>query len=212
MAIVINECIATVEIEAWLGVLPQLFARIHIKEPSITSVLHPLLTQLDEKQPQALMYPLSVLLKSPVAERKSAAESLVTSMTSLKAHSSELVEEALMVSSELIRVAILWVETWREGLEDASRLYFGEGNTGNTGNTSGMLDLLLPLHETLERGAETRRESNFLKSFGQDLAQVHLHIKEYIRPIAEGGSNVCNYPALAKLWCCRLGAPLRYAT
>jgi FKBP12-rapamycin complex-associated protein len=133
----------------------------------------------------------------------------MTFMTSLKAHSSELVEEALMVSSELIRVAILWVETWREGLEDASRLYFGEGNTGNT---SGMLDLLLPLHETLERGAETRRESNFLKSFGQDLAQVHLHIKEYIRLIAEGGSNVCNYPALAKLWCCRLGAPLRYAT
>ena len=206
MAIVINECIATVEIEAWLGVQPQLLARIHIKEPSIRSVLHPLLTQLDEKQPQALMYPLSVLLKSPVAERKSAAESLMTSMTSLKAHSSELVKEALMVSSELIRVAILWVETWREGLEDASRLYFEEGNT------SGMLDLLLPLHETLERGAETRRESNFLKSFGQDLAQVHLHIKEYIRPIAEGGSNVCNYPALAKLWCCRLGAPLRCAT
>jgi FKBP12-rapamycin complex-associated protein len=86
VAIVINECIATVEIEAWLGVQPQLLARIHIKEPSIRSVLHPLLTQLDEKQPQALMYPLSVLLKSPVAERKSAAESLMTSMTSLKAH------------------------------------------------------------------------------------------------------------------------------
>ena len=113
MAIVINECIATVEIEAWLGGLPQLFARIHIKELSIRSVLHPLLTQLDEKQPRALMYPLSVLLKSPVAERKSAAESLMTSMTSLKAHSSELVKEALMVSLELICVAILWVETWR---------------------------------------------------------------------------------------------------
>ena len=181
VAVVINDCIGTVEIEAWLGVLPQLLARIHIKEPSIRSVLHPLLTQLGEKHPQALMYPLSVLLKSPVAERKSAAESL---MTSLKAHSSELVEEALMVSSELIRVAILWVETWHEGLEDASRLYFGEGNT------SGMLDLLLPLHEKLERGAETRRESDFLKSFGQDLAQAHLHIKEYIRLIAEGGSNI----------------------
>ena len=79
------------------------------------------------------MYPLSVLLKSPVAERKAAAESL---MNSLKAHSNALVEEALMVSTELIRVAILWLELWHEGLEDASRLYYGEGNV------SGMLDVL----------------------------------------------------------------------
>jgi FKBP12-rapamycin complex-associated protein len=50
------------------------------------------------------MYPLLVLLKRPVVECKVAAESL---MNSLKAHSNALVEEALMVSSELIRVAIL---------------------------------------------------------------------------------------------------------
>jgi FKBP12-rapamycin complex-associated protein len=185
VAAVINDCIGSIEIEAWLGVLPQLLARIHIKEPCIRSVLHPLLIRLGEKHPQALMYPLSVLLKSPVAERKSAAESL---MNSLKAHSSEIVEEALMVSSELIRVAILWLETWHEGLEDASRLYFGEGNT------SGMLDLLLPLHEKLERGPETQRESDFLKSFGQDLAQAHRHIKEYIRLVAEGGYNIPTRP------------------
>lgn len=33
-----------------------------------------------------------------------------------------------MVSDELIRVAILWHELWHEGLEEASRLYFGERN------------------------------------------------------------------------------------
>ena len=178
---VINGCIETVAIEAWLGVLPQLLARIHIKSPSVRSVLHPLLVRLGEKHPQALMYPLSVLLKSPVAERKIAAESL---MNSLKAHSIGLVEEALMVSSELIRVAILWLETWHEGLEDASRLYFGEGNV------SGMLDLLIPLHEQVESGAETRREDEFIKSFGQDLFQAHAHIKEYIRLRATDGSTI----------------------
>ena len=186
IADVINECVGSVAIEAWLGVLPQLLARIHIKNQSIRSVLHPLLTRLGEKHPQALMYPLSVLLKSPVVERKTAAESL---MNSLKGHSSALVEEALMVSSELIRVAILWLETWHEGLEDASRLYFGEGNV------SGMLDLLLPLHEKLEMGAETRRESDFIKSFGQDLAQAHSHIKDYVRLVNEGGSSIPTGPA-----------------
>jgi len=181
IAAVIDECISSVAIEAWLGVLPQLLARIHMKDPSIRSVLHQLIIRLGEKHPQALMYPLSVLLKSPVADRKNAAESL---MNSLKAHSSELVEEALMVSSELIRVAILWLETWHEGLEDASRLYFHEGNVAK------MLDLLLPLHETLENGAETRRESDFLKSFGQDLADAHGHIRGYVRLVTEGSGII----------------------
>ena len=171
VASVLNDSISTVAIEAWLGVLPQLLARIHIKEPSCRAVLHPLLTRIGEKHPQALMYPLSVLLKSPVAERKYSAESL---MNSLKNHSCELVEEAQMVSSELIRVAILWQETWHEGLEEASRLYFQEGNV------TAMLDLLLPLHEKLENGAETARESDFLTSFGQDLENAHRHVNEYI--------------------------------
>lgn len=181
VASVINDSIGSVAIEAWLGVLPQLLARIHIKDPSCRAVLHPLLNRLGEKHPQALMYPLSVLLKSPVAERKYSAESL---MDSLKKHSCELVEEALMVSSELIRVAILWLETWHEGLEDSSRLYFGEGNV------AAMLELLLPLHEKLEKGAETGRESDFLKSFGQDLETAHLHVKDYIRLVNVDGSSI----------------------
>jgi len=132
------------------------------------------------------MYPLSVLLKSPVAERKNAAESL---MNTLREHSSNLVEEALMVSSELIRVAILWLETWHEGLEDASRLYFAEGNV------KGMLDILLPLHEKVEAGAETPLENEFLQNFGQDLAQAHLHIKDYVRLVTEDGLTIPTGPA-----------------
>ena len=105
-------------------------------------------------------------------------------MNSLKAHSSALVENSKMVSSELIRVAILWLEMWHEGLEDASRLYFGEGNV------SKMLDLLFPLHEMLEKGAQTRQESDFLESYGSDLAKAHSFIKEYARLVAEGGSSI----------------------
>ena len=32
------------------------------------------------------------------------------------------------MSEELVRVAILWHEKWHEGLEEASRLYFGDGD------------------------------------------------------------------------------------
>ena len=50
--------------------------------------------------------------------RKEAAEMILKNM---REHSSALVQQAIMVSEELIRVAILWHEQWHEGLEDASR-------------------------------------------------------------------------------------------
>eukprot|EP00978_Attheya_sp_CCMP212_P001865 scaffold3858_cov55-Attheya_sp.AAC.1 len=177
----VNEGMMSVAVENWLGVLPQLLARIHIKSPSVRSVLHPLLTRLGAKHPQALMYPLSVLLKSPVPEQKAAAESL---MNSLKGHSNALVDEALMVSSELIRVAILWLEMWHEGLETASRLYFGEGNV------AGMLDVLLPLHGQLEAGPATRREQDFVNKFGRDLSDAHAYLNEYIRLATSNGGII----------------------
>ena len=68
---------SSVRLEMWLGVLPQLLARIHVQTLNVRKIVHGLLVKLGKQHPQALMYPLSVLLKSPVAERKSAAESLM---------------------------------------------------------------------------------------------------------------------------------------
>ena len=67
---------------------------------------------------QALIYPLTVASKSQLSVRKEAAEMILKNM---REHSSALVQQAIMVSEELIRVAILWHEQWHEGLEDASR-------------------------------------------------------------------------------------------
>lgn len=39
----------------------------------------------------------------------------------MSSHWNRLVEQAKLVSNELIRVAILWHEMWHEGLEEASR-------------------------------------------------------------------------------------------
>ena len=59
------------------------------------------------------------------------------------------------MSEELIRVAILWHELWHEGLEEASRLYFGEHNVRL------MLNTLEPLHTMLEKGPQTMKEVSF---------------------------------------------------
>ncbi|EEC46831.1 predicted protein [Phaeodactylum tricornutum CCAP 1055/1] len=181
VAVVLNECVSSVAIEAWLGVLPQLLARIHIKDPAIRSVLHPLLTRLGEKHPQALMYQLSVLLKSPVVERRTAAESL---MNSLKSHSSDLVEESLMVSSELIRVAILWSETWHAGLENASAFFYVENNI------AAMLDQLHSLHGEFEKEPETSMERDFAEAHGGNIRQAYDCIKKYIQLSSNDDENL----------------------
>lgn len=66
-------------------------------------------------------------------------------MDKMRDHSAALVEQALLVSQELIRVAILWHELWHEGLEDASRLFYGDHNI------DAMFATLEPLHDMLER-------------------------------------------------------------
>ena len=53
-----------------------------------------------------------------------------------------------------------------------------------------MLDVLLPLHEQLERGPTTRREHDFVDSFGRDLATAHAHVKEYVRLTTSGGGII----------------------
>ena len=52
-----------------------------------------------------------------------------------------------MVSEELIRISILWEEMWHDGLEEASRLFFGEHDM------TGMLSVLDPLHQMINRGS-----------------------------------------------------------
>nr|CAB3461729.1 unnamed protein product [Digitaria exilis] len=85
----------------------------------------------------------------------------------IRQHSGSLVDQAQLVSKELIRVAILWHEMWHEALEEASRMYFGEHNI------EGMLAVLEPLHAMLERGAETIKENAFIQAYGHELLEAH---------------------------------------
>jgi serine/threonine-protein kinase mTOR len=119
-----------------------LIARIHTPSPQIRRLTHQLLSDVGKVHPQALIYSLTVASKSQSASRKKEALSI---MDKMRIHSAILVEQALLVSQELIRVAILWHEMWHEGLEEASRQYFGDRNV------EGMFATLEPLHQMLER-------------------------------------------------------------
>lgn len=105
------------------------------------------------------MYPLLVACKSQSPSRRAAAMAVVDAV---RQHSATLVEQAQLVSHELIRMAILWHEMWHEALEEASRLYFGESNV------EGMLSTLLPLHEMMRKqGPTTLKEIAFVQVSGR---------------------------------------------
>eukprot|EP00981_Chlorochromonas_danica_P010478 scaffold3243_cov173-Ochromonas_danica.AAC.11 len=149
----------SVPLDNWLGVLPQLIARIDHPDQDTRMLLHNLLIRIGVKHAQALVYPLSVALKSPLGDRKEAAESL---MNSLRQHSNKLIDQALMVSQELVRIAILWEEKWHWALEEASRQYFGEGPT-------------------------TIREAAFVEGYRHEIFQAWENLKAYQKAMTEKG-------------------------
>ncbi len=160
-----------VSVDTWLEVIPQLIARINQPNKRVQQSVHNLLADVGRAHPQALVYPLTVAMKSWRNTRRSRAAAQI--MDSMRQHSAKLVEQADLVSNELIRVAVLWHELWHEGLEEASRLYFSDNNI------QGMLSALEPLHELLERGPETLREISFTQTFGRDLTEAREWCRQY---------------------------------
>eukprot|EP01113_Clastostelium_recurvatum_P006582 TRINITY_DN1298_c0_g1_i1.p1 TRINITY_DN1298_c0_g1~~TRINITY_DN1298_c0_g1_i1.p1 ORF type:complete len:2380 (+),score=927.36 TRINITY_DN1298_c0_g1_i1:62-7201(+) len=170
----------TVSIDTWLQVIPQIIARIHSPVNPVRRLIHDLLNNVGKAHPQALVYPLTVASKSQSPSRLAAARSI---MDKMRKHCSVLVDQALLVSQELIRVAILWHEMWHEGLEEASRLYFGDNNV------EAMLATLAPLHQMLDKGPETLREVSFQQAFGRDLQEALEWCRKHSRSGKESDLN-----------------------
>ncbi|KAJ7170509.1 phosphatidylinositol 3-kinase [Mycena crocata] len=166
----INNGFRIVEVDTWLEVIPQIIARIQTPHVHIRRDINNILLDVGKNHPQALIYPLVVASASSSKTRQSAAYAI---MGVMKEHSRTIVEQAEIVSAELIRVAILWHERWHEGLEEASRLYFTEKNA------DGMIAVLQPLHDLLDRGPETARETSFATVFGRELREARDACRRY---------------------------------
>jgi FKBP12-rapamycin complex-associated protein len=161
-----------VKIDTWLDVIPQLISHIHQPDPVVSHSLLGLLSDLGRAHPQALVYPLTVAIKSESVSRQKAALTIIDKM---RAHSSKLVDQADMVSNELIRVSVLWHEMWYEALEDASRAYF------NDHDVEKMFTILDPLNEMLQKGPTTIREISFTNAFGKDINDANGWLHQFKR-------------------------------
>ena len=87
-----------------------------------------------------------------------------------------------MVSEEVIKLSITWHEAWHEGLEEASRMFFGEKDVES------MLVVLTKLHLDLDAatkdskmkyGFSCVRNTAFLHSYGKDLEEANEWLMSY---------------------------------
>eukprot|EP00516_Mucochytrium_quahogii_P002479 CAMPEP_0203765470 /NCGR_PEP_ID=MMETSP0098-20131031/18430_1 /ASSEMBLY_ACC=CAM_ASM_000208 /TAXON_ID=96639 /ORGANISM=" , Strain NY0313808BC1" /LENGTH=3391 /DNA_ID=CAMNT_0050661727 /DNA_START=232 /DNA_END=10404 /DNA_ORIENTATION=- len=156
------------EIDAWLGVIPQLIARLNKQGDLVCE----LLMRIGSAHPQILIYPLTVATKSDDEARSEAACYV---MRYMRDSFHDLVDEAWLVSRELIRVAVLWHEKWYNRLEEASNRYFSPNR-----NVEQMINLLKPLHQEMDEGAETLHEIAFVQAFGLDLQEASEWLYKYV--------------------------------
>lgn len=206
---VLSEGIKQTPMEIWLQVIPQLIARIDTNKQYVAKLIHNLLMEFGRVHPQALVYRLILASKcnnntsgsnnyynhhpgfngmgangSSVHSARNVAALRI--LQSLREHNNTLVEQAKLVSEELFRVAILWHEMWHESLEEASKLHYGEKNT------KGMLDTLEALHNMMDRGATTNKETAFIHAYGRDLREAREFCQRYRTSRANNRDNDTN--------------------
>ena len=172
-----------VDVDTWLLVIPQIIARISSPKLRVRKSVHALLLRVCDRHPQALIYPLAVA--SHEARNRSDGSTAPSSrgrwaeriLQEMREKNDTLVEQALLVSNELIRVAILWAEQWHEALEQAYRRYFYHEQHG----IEATMEVLRALYKKMEEGAVTANELAFVSAHGADLQTALTHCREFMR-------------------------------
>ncbi len=99
-----------------------------------------MLVKVAAAHPQALVCPISVALNTNDQQQKVVALEV---LLEVRKNRKELVEDATLFSTELMRVAITPHELWYDGLEQAAQCYMDNKDVGS------MISVLRELHETL---------------------------------------------------------------
>ncbi|KAJ5072006.1 serine/threonine-protein kinase mtor [Anaeramoeba ignava] len=88
-------------------------------------------------------------------------------MEAIRHHFPHLVEQAQLVSEELIRIVVLWQETAAEFIDEALKMYFEEEDYDQSAS------LIQQLQDALRKPPETPHERAFVAEYGTDLRFAH---------------------------------------
>lgn len=181
-------------ITRWLEVVPQIIARLHTPYAVVQDGVKRLLTRIGLAHPHVAVYPLTVAKSTGNEHQGKRSKAARDILDELKEKHLEIVEQAELVARELVRVAVLWTEMWYEKLEEASKLFFVERDA------EGMIDVLLPLHEEMERGARTVFEREFTVEHGRELFEAASLCRRYRDELKRGMDEESLEPYILQAW------------
>lgn len=151
----------------WLRVIPQLIARLGVARRNVRDSLIALVHRVTEAFPHAMIYPLTVSQKS--ARDPLRAEAAGVALAQIREAWPALVDQASLISAELVRIAILWSEKWSDALTRASRMH-------DRHDSRIVLDALAPLYSELDHPL-TSDEKAFESHYGQTLKRAKIALE-----------------------------------
>ena len=160
----------SIDIDAYLNVIPQLICRFDLKNEKVLQVLKNILIKIGLTHPNALIYSLIVLKNSSSKARKDAATSVLNGI--MKKHK-DLIEECGMFIDELNKCAMLLHEEWYETIEDISKSF-------QNGDYNIMVDHIKRLHLKMDYQFDNMYEINFYQLYGSILKEAEEYLKEFI--------------------------------
>ncbi|CAD2214755.1 FKBP12-rapamycin complex-associated protein [Angomonas deanei] len=156
----------------WNLVVPQLIARLDLGSDDSCKLVAEIVAIVAYNYPHSLIYPLNLCTMSDSERRKKLADEILN--VKLLDRYPVLVLQGSIVINELIRVSALIYEQWHEKLEMAANLFFGRNQRKEE-----MIQVLMPIHDTLNKVPETVVEADFFSSHAKALTEALEWVKTY---------------------------------
>ena len=167
----LNDSFKRIPIDPWLQVIPQLLARVNVKNNLIKKNLIQLLKKIGCNHPWSLIYPLIVMNKSEIKIREEISSEILTEM---RQKYNTLINECTTIIDELNRSALLLHEKCQEAIEEAAKAYFEKNDL------EGMIHILRNFSENLNKYKPiTVNEKHFYQKYKSALREAYNYIKDY---------------------------------
>ena len=167
----ILESFEQIAIESWLFVIPQLLARVGVKNEIIRNSLVYILKKIGLNHPRSLNYSLIVMYKFKSSIKNKTVEMILTEM---KKKYENLINECEFIINELNRCALLLHEEWSDAIEEGAKLFF------QSNDINGMIKILFEVHKKMKKKPETINELHFHQMFRSELSKAKKYLDHYI--------------------------------
>jgi len=168
--------------ERWLKVVPQLIAIMDMKK---VDNIPEILAHIGEKHAQGILWSLIYAQKNPTQENERQSDLAKSIINRIRDHSKNLVKEAEMISTELVSVAMLWIDQWNEALEDILQKFYCQQNNQELDRRQKIEYIkrrMRGLHEMVLNTQQTRNlsEVEFKSTFHENITSADRHLRRLL--------------------------------